>query len=520
MIADDEVIIRNGLAKVIKWQEIGLTLLEPAASAEEALERIDREKPDILLTDIRMSGMTGLELAEEARGKLPNLEVVILTGYDDFVYAQQAIRQNVSDYLLKTSKPEEIIRTVLKAKQKAEEKQRLRSREYQTDEHERNRRLVGWIVHGEQDAARTDWLPASPTGRWQVLIAEADGWGTSRREQALLQFAVNNAVRDLLSRASFVHDGRIAMVVPASSGEPDRQRRRGEFARLEKTLNCNLVVAGGLVKANPQQLRDSYATALEALRFKPLMNAALWEYADIADRKGGKTVCTQEEEKELSAILLEDDPIALKRWAGGYIEAHLRDTDTTPQTLQASLQSVALAAHRWLERIVSAVGRKDEREPPVVPPFRYEANLIENEGLFQHLFDTMQYGRQLLAEDKISHVVRAIVYIEEQVGRDLSLTQVAEHVHLHPNHLSELFKKETGVKFVDYVIRTRMQRAMELLASTPTRIAEIAMAVGYEDVKYFGQMFKKFTGSTPSQFRERMSSRRKTEPQERPELLE
>ncbi len=513
MIADDEVIIRNGLAKVIKWQEIGLTLLEPAASAEEALERIEREKPDILLTDIRMSGMTGLELAEEARGKLPNLEIVILTGYDDFAYAQQAIRQNVSDYLLKTSKPEEIIRTVLKAKQKAEEKQRLRSREYQTDEQERNRRLIGWVVHGEQDAVRPDWLPASPSGRWQVLLAEADGWGTSRREQSLLQFAVNNAVRDLLSRASFVHDGRIVLVVPASSGEPDRRQRIAELSRLEKTLNCSLLVAGGLEKADPRHMPESYATALEAIRYKPLMNATIWDYADIADRKGGKTVCTREDEKELSAILLEDDPIALKRWAGDYIEAHLREADTTPQSIQASLQSVALAAHRWLERIVSAIGRKGQREHSV-PPFRYEANLIENEGLFQHLFETMQFGRQLLAEDKISHVVRAIVYIEEQVGRDLSLTQVAEHVHLHPNHLSELFKKETGVKFVDYVIRTRMQRAMELLASTPTKISEIAASVGYEDVKYFGQMFKKFTGSTPSQFRESMSSRRKTEPWE------
>ncbi len=118
MIVDDEVIIRTGLATVIKWQDLGLKLLEPAASAEEAIARIPNEKPDILLTDIRMTGKNGLELAEEAKAILPELDIIILTGFDDFNYTQKAIRQGVNDYLLKTSRPDDIIRTVLRAKQR------------------------------------------------------------------------------------------------------------------------------------------------------------------------------------------------------------------------------------------------------------------------------------------------------------------------------------------------------------------------------------------------------------------
>lgn len=122
LIVDDEVIIRTGLASVISWSELGLNLLPPAASAEEALERLEAERPDILITDIRMNGKTGLELAEEAAARLPGLEVIILSGYGDFAYTQQAIRQGVGDYLLKTSKPEEIIRTVLRAKRRLQER--------------------------------------------------------------------------------------------------------------------------------------------------------------------------------------------------------------------------------------------------------------------------------------------------------------------------------------------------------------------------------------------------------------
>src|SRR5690606_42111092 len=98
MIVDDEVIIRTGLATVIKWDELVLTFLAPAASAEEAMERIPVEQPDILLTDMRMTGKTGLQLAEEAREILPSLDISILTCYDDFSYTQQAIRQGINDY--------------------------------------------------------------------------------------------------------------------------------------------------------------------------------------------------------------------------------------------------------------------------------------------------------------------------------------------------------------------------------------------------------------------------------------
>src|SRR5690554_6408983 len=148
MIVDDEVIIRTGLAKVINWQELGLELLTPAASAEEVLERIHTERLDILLTDIRMTGKTGLELAEEARVILPNLEIIVLSGYDDFIYMQNAIRQNVSDYLLKTSKPDEIIRTVLKVKQRIEQKWAIQSKDHNKDLAEQHRIFERWVIHG------------------------------------------------------------------------------------------------------------------------------------------------------------------------------------------------------------------------------------------------------------------------------------------------------------------------------------------------------------------------------------
>ncbi|UUZ79636.1 AraC family transcriptional regulator [Paenibacillus sp. P26] len=136
------------------------------------------------------------------------------------------------------------------------------------------------------------------------------------------------------------------------------------------------------------------------------------------------------------------------------------------------------------------------------PPFQLKLTALPKDALFQHLYSVMKLYHNRLAEGKATHVRKAIAYIEEHLGGDVGLQQVARHVHLHPNHLSEVFKKEIGMTFGDFVSRQKIRRAMEILSVSPAKISEVATSVGYEDVKYFSQIFKKFTGKTPSEFRE------------------
>lgn len=515
MIADDEVIIRTGLAKVIKWKELGLELLEPAESAEEVLDRIEVEQPDILLTDIRMNGKTGLQLAEEARLILPDLEVIILSGYDDFIFTQQAIRQNVSDYLLKTSRPEEIIRTVLKVKQRIEKKWASQSRDNVKSREERHALLKRCVIDGElkdnelellsEQWESRDNLNKSNIGKISIMVVSVEGWGQSPAEQSLLLFAVDNMFIDLLPCISFIHKNQVIMVVSTQEKEKVKELGKHELRsvieKIERLLKCKLLVVTGKTVEGPDRWHDSYLTAAAAYRYKPLLKQTQWEYSDINHRKGGKTICTSEEEKELSSKLLEDDPIALKAWVQRYIQELLEDPEVTPQSFEASIQSVAMAAHRWIERVLVAIGKDISKESNIVT-LHYKLERMANEILFQHLYTIMKLYHNQLAEGKVAHIQKAIAYIEEQLGYDLGLQQVAEHVHLHPNHLSELFKRETGMKFVDYITRKKMELAMEVLSTSHAKISDVAARVGYEDVKYFGQMFKKHTGQTPREFRD------------------
>ncbi|CDN44118.1 hypothetical protein BN871_EF_00010, partial [Paenibacillus sp. P22] len=164
LIVDDEVIIRTGLSTVIPWAENGFSLLPAAASAEEALMRIPVERPELILTDIRMTGASGLEMSSEVLASYPDTEVIVLSGYDEFTYAQQAIRQGVSEYLLKTSGPDEILQAALRARDRRRSKlEREESRRMQSEAYygqQISRLLGGGRPEPELLEQTFDWHPA------------------------------------------------------------------------------------------------------------------------------------------------------------------------------------------------------------------------------------------------------------------------------------------------------------------------------------------------------------------------
>jgi two-component system response regulator YesN len=235
LIVDDEAIIRMGLCTVINWEALGMTLLPPAESAEEVLERIPGERPDVVLTDIRMSGMDGIELAKEIKRRLPDAEIIILTGYDDFRYAQQALREGVTDYLLKTSGPEEVIKAVMKAQQNLSVKREAAEHGAVSAAALRSRLLEEWLTGGgrrSSDAAGfkpvRDWLQqngvlsreeicgAQPM---RVLLVGASGWGDERFSELILGSA-ENRLQELLPCVTLVRNHTVIVALRAEEGWP------------------------------------------------------------------------------------------------------------------------------------------------------------------------------------------------------------------------------------------------------------------------------------------------------------
>lgn len=515
LIVDDEVIIRTGLASVIAWGELGIDLLAPAASAEEALSRLAEERPHILMTDIRMTGKTGLELANEGLQLLPEMEVIILSGYDDFSYAQQAIRQGVTDYLLKTSKPEEIIKTVLQAKQRVMDRWTEKSKEGRLLQENKQRLFERWVIEGDvitgscpaflkpgaAESAGVSW-DGHQVYQQVVFVIRAQGW--SRSSAALLRFAVQNMLEDMLpGAAAHIHKEHIIGVMQVTSRQQELLNTLGTVVNhMEQLLKCTLRAAVGHPVCGEVYLHESYLTASQAYQYMSLLDDKIWSIEHVKHRKGGKTLLTHEEETVLGTLLLDNDPVALTTWTRELVKELMLDPEVTPESFNACLHSAVIAGQRWLVRTMRAIGREEPvRYDPWVPEPDADAADLQD-MLFHHLYGLMHTYYSQMGQGQASHVQKAIAYMESGLAQEISLQQVAGQIHLHPGHLSELFKKETGTTFGDFVTNMRIRRAMEMLAVSPAKVSEVAAMSGYEDVKYFSRLFKKHTGKTPSEFRE------------------
>ncbi|MCS7462171.1 response regulator [Paenibacillus doosanensis] len=524
LIVDDEVIIRTGLCTVIDWKELGLELLPPASSAEEALARIPAEKPHILLTDIRMSGKDGIELAREVKKLLPDTEIVILTGYDDFAYAQQALREGVTDYLLKTSRPEEIIKAAMKAKQRILEKwEALKQENFQTAAL-RNQLLERLVTQGlgqepssvqeqlklwfAQNGVQPDAAAMSPMS---VLMVSASGWGDEPLARLLLG-AAENMLFELLPAVTLLKHDRLLLVVRGPEGMSDDGALKQALQRVEQTLKCAVFAALGRAVDSYDGLKLSCGEAEYVFSFRGLVAArGLFAMDDVKDRQGGRTVCSQKEEAELSAILMSNHPPELRHWVNQKVRARMEEPSATAASVQAYLQSIVWSGHRWLDRVregaadAGIAGNAKLREqtaPGEAHTMTFELADQPEEEVFRQLNSIMSSFHDAMADNRFPYIQKSIAYIQANLDQHLSLQQVAKFVHLNPNHFSEVFKRETGLNYIEFVTQERMRRAADILQGTQAKISEVAGLVGYEDIKYFSQQFKKHTGQTPSEFRQ------------------
>lgn len=515
MIIDDEFIIRKGLCTVIDWNELGLTLLTPAESAEEALERIPIEKPHIVLTDIRMPGKDGIQLANEIKKYLPDTEIVILTGYDDFGYAQRALREGVTDYLLKTSGPEEIIKAAMKAKKNLLDKWEKMEQKTVQAAALRNQLFERMLIGSGEGATPVDdsmgpvrnWLEHNQVVRegldgnchpMRVTIVGASGWGEGMSSSLLLG-AIENILFELIPCVTLLKNDKIIVISQTEEGQTGTRQLEKAIHRVRDTLKCAVFAAVGDNVTTIDDLRRSYKDAENVFSYRILFgDLGLFDTTDIVSRRGGRTVCSQKEESELSAILMNNNAPQLRRWSSEIVREQMEDIAVTPVTLQAFLQSIVIVAHRWLDRA------KENRnvETGEVLLLAFEADIRPAEELFKLLVPVMNAFHELVSNSQYSYIHRAIVYIRDHLDQHLTLQQVAKFVHLNPNYFSEVFKKEIGLSYIEFITQERMNRAANILRSTDKKVSEVACEVGYEDMKYFSQQFKKFMGRTPSKFRE------------------
>lgn len=509
LIVDDEPLIRKGLAKLVESNSLGWTVVGEASNGREAVGKLDELKPDLVMTDIRMPLMDGLELAGYISENRPETAVIILTGYRDFEYAQRAIAYSVKQFLLKPCPEEEVCRVLQLAYGQYREQADAREREEAQRRDKEDQLLRSVLLRLPYEAEDAVRLEKQLAGR-EVWLLQVDNYFPAEREfrskdLKLLQFAIGNILQEKL--AAWSEDSRwITLEYDSFAFFLPQDQENEQF----------FTEASGIVY-------KLLGITLAAKRFGPsssLRETELWLESLLRGREGegaggapaGEERISQHElplnetkvrliRSELTALLLLGRPGELKDYLAGILHS-IRKPSLSLDSAKIEAFCVAMAMHDVMRKELEAgsAGTGDMGSRVA------ELNLIHTAEAVEQWLDcqTRAFNEALLHWQTARNsglINRAVRYIEEHYAEECSLAAVAAYSHLSANYFGNLFKKETGESFSGYVTRLRLDKAKFLLKNTDMKIAEIAQAVGYPDSNYFATAFRQTIGLPPTEYR-------------------
>ena len=524
LLADDEEEIRVGISRKIDWESLGFFLVGEAENGAEALELAEQLRPDVVLTDIKMPFMDGLELCRRLKQSLPAAKMVVFSGFDDFEYARQAVGMGVSEYIMKPINAPELNGVLTRLREQLEQ-QRMERRDMEAlrRRYEESlpvlrelfytRLLDGRLKPDQiQDRAARYELEL-PEGIWTAVLVHVDLPGESEeaeRDELLLL-----SVRDFFQEhfqmegcavRSILYNDAVALLVYLKQQDqiyPLLEELERVCALTHSLLGITLTLGVGLPCGGPEELYASAEGARAALEYRVLMGGEHIIYiGDLEPDHSARLPFEEEDQRELWAAVKLGSVSQVKQVIGGLMDRVREKRLSLSQCHLFFLEMVTS-----LIRLARTGGA--EVEDVFGPGFTGVVSIndfrslddLEGwlEGCCLKLWEVL--GRQR-SDSAWKTVERAKEFIAvHYADSDLSVESLCTHLHLSPTYFSTLFKRETGMSFTAYVTEQRMDRTAQLLRETDEKTYLIAEQTGYTDPNYFSYVFKRHFGVTPSKFR-------------------
>ena len=524
LLVDDEEDIRVGISRKINWEGLGFCLVGEAENGAEALELAEQLQPDVVLTDIKMPFMDGLELCRHLTQKLPAAKLVVFSGFDEFEYARQAVGLNVSEYILKPIGAAELtavlerlrqeIQTERAARKDAELLRRLYEESLPVLRELFYTRLLDGQIRGSQVAERAARYEIDLSGKsWMASIVHVDGpvaeLSGARDELILLSvqsFLEDHFTLEGASGRTLLYNDAAALLVQLP-GPGALNPLLQELERLRRLaqgyLGLSLTIGVGLPADGPGQLHACAEGAHAALDYRVLLGSGRVLYiGDVEPVSPARLSFEEEDQRALAA--------AVKLGSEEQLAEVLRQLLERVGQAHLSLDQCHLFFWEMvtgLLRLARASGV--EAEQVFGPGFTGVVSITDFASLDElggWLQDCCRKLRQALGRQRTDSawkiVEQARQLIEENYAdSDLSVEMVCDRLHLSPAYFSTLFKRETGMSFTACVTARRMEQAAALLRHTDEKTYLIAEKTGYLDPNYFSYVFKRHFGLTPSKYR-------------------
>lgn len=519
-LVEDEMVIRRGIKNSIDWEKEGYIFCGEASDGELAYPMIIKEKPDILITDIRMPFMDGLELCKLVKKELPNIKILILSGYDEFDYAKEAIRLGVTEYLLKpisSGKLLEALNGVSESIRREKEDKDL-VRKYMEEmrentEHEKQKFFEQMI------AGNLSMADALETGKKYEMNLSAGMYnlllfrftlGEENRKSGELLGEAEYAIEKLTERLEYVFEFQRgvegwAFLLMADNEEQMSERVKELSKDLEEIMKNYSTIAyfGGIGQpvARLRELEESFREAERALaaRFTMELNRII----SVEDIRMAQNVDTLDDIEITSFGEIEKTRTMLEKFLNNGAEDEIDEfvdvyiNELPEENLKSVLmrQYIIMDAYivmmSFCEKIEGIEGEMQAQSEELKNSMKTIQTLEEIKNYIRMLLKKIIGVRDTISGRRYSDIIEIA---KDQIRKtymsdEISLNTIAAEVGMSPSYFSSIFSKEMGKTFVEYLTEIRMDRAKELLMCSSMKTSEIGYEVGYKDPHYFSYIF-------------------------------
>lgn len=548
LLVDDEEDVREGLLQEMNWEQCGFQVVGIAENGREAMECMERLRPDVVVTDIQMPFMNGLQLAEWIRVTEPTTKIVILTGYDEFDYAQKAIRLSIDEYILKPFSAQELMAVLDKVRTKMDEEAAHRDNVQELQEHMRRslpilrevflRSLLTEPMTAREIAEKIDAYDVPLSGqqfRIAVISLEAESAEQAAArvpsEHSLKRYAAYNVADELLARddlgIALIHNDEIVIIGMDTSmrlaEQPFHAKFMGSCEEIRQSIlryvKVGVTIGIGVQVTQLSELSRSYQDARHALDYRMVLGTERLIYIDDVEARPPAQLRFEElQERALLRCLKVGTEVELKDTMN-----ELFSSMSDSQESQLNISDVHIYLMEMLLTVMKVARDTGVDLEAAAQQWNLSAPRESNRTAGSNLFDEVRQLRhageaQRWMTDLCAHLMRHIVkdrqtsyqrlvedakaYVQlHYADSEMSINKVCAQLHISAGYFSGIFKKETKMTFVHYLLHLRMEQAKELLRTTDYKTFEIAERVGYMDANYFSYSFKKHMGQSPKEYR-------------------
>ena len=530
-LVEDEMVIRNGIVKSINWEKEGYRLVGEASDGELAYPMILKEKPDILLTDIKMPFMDGLELSRLVKQELPDTKILIFSGYDEFEYAKEAIRIGVTEYLLKPVPSEQLLEVMRRISKQIEQDREEREilRQYQEDMKENVERerqnffshvIRGEVSIGEAVKNGKKYGMDLSAGFYSIILFKI----FSTPEENIVSehiWKICEKIETKVDEIPYAYyfqrgiDGWVFLLT-AESKEQMEERQKNLCDCLAEIMKNERKVEyfGGIgkpverIRNLGQSFRD--AERIFAERFTRQSNQFLsgFEKMDVYkdDEFQIKDLGDVGKSREMIEKFLNNGTKEeLEEFMDTYFIRMKEDKLQSTLMRQYIIMDIYIVIMSFCEKI-DAVNHDYQQETEKLKSTIQNMNSVsEIRAYITYMLNQAIELRDSISKKRYADIIKAAekMISEHYMSEEISLNSVADSVGMSPSYFSSVFSKESGKTFVEFLTETRMEKAKELLMCSTLKTSEIGYEVGYKDPHYFSYIFKKTQGCSPKDYRAR-----------------